>query len=196
MNPFDTLKTALWSLGSSKLRSSLTLLGIIIGIAAVMVLMTIGTSIQKSITERIQSQGANLLFIQFQAPRSLNTSDESSQSSTLTISDASALVNSIFAPSIKSAAPEISIVRSAVYKGASLNARIVGVTPEYESVRNAVVAHGDFFSLGHIESNASVAIISASVSESLFVAVRLSVFRPHFVPNYLFYFETLLEYIS
>ena len=63
MNPFDTLKTALWSLGSSKLRSSLTLLGIIIGIAAVMVLMTIGTSIQKSITERIQSQGANLLFI-------------------------------------------------------------------------------------------------------------------------------------
>lgn len=168
MNPFDTLKTALWSLGSSKLRSSLTLLGIIIGIAAVMVLMTIGTSIQKSITERIQSQGANLLFIQYQAPRSLNTSDESSQSSTLTISDASALVNSIFAPSIKSAAPEISIVRSAVYKGASLNARIVGVTPEYESVRNAVVAHGDFFSLGHIESNASVAIISASVSESLF----------------------------
>ena len=132
MNPFDTLKTALWSLGSSKLRSSLTLLGIIIGIAAVMVLMTIGTSIQKSITERIQSQGANLLFIQYQAPTSLNTSDESSQSSTLTISDASALVNSIFAPSIKSAAPEISIVRSAVYKGASLNARIVGVTPEYE----------------------------------------------------------------
>ena len=63
MNALDIIVTALHSLGSSKLRSGLTLLGIIIGITAVTVLMSIGRGVQENITSRIQSQGTNLLFV-------------------------------------------------------------------------------------------------------------------------------------
>ena len=64
MSLIDILRTAIWSMGSNKLRSGLTLLGIVIGVTAVIALITIGRGVQQSITSRIQSQGANLLFVQ------------------------------------------------------------------------------------------------------------------------------------
>ena len=64
MSPLDILRTAIWSLGSNKLRSGLTLLGIIIGVTAVIALMTIGRGVQQGITSRIQAQGANLISVQ------------------------------------------------------------------------------------------------------------------------------------
>lgn len=163
MNPLDIVITALRSLGSSKLRSSLTLLGIIIGITAVTVLMSIGRGVQESITSSIQSQGTNLLFVQpgFNERSGDNTS-------TLTLGDAEALVDPLFAPSVKAVAPQISTFAQIVAGREDMGAQVIGVTPDYAQVRNTKVAQGSFITPAHIDANAEVAVISASVSDVLF----------------------------
>ena len=163
MNPLDIIITALRSLGSSKLRSSLTLLGIIIGITAVTVLMSIGRGVQESITSSIQAQGTNLLFVQpgFSERGGDNTS-------TLTLADAEALVDPLFAPSVKAVAPQISTFAQIVAGREYISAQVIGVTPDYAQVRNTKVAQGSFITPAHIDANAEVAVISASVSDVLF----------------------------
>ncbi len=163
MNPLDIIITALRSLGGSKLRSSLTLLGIIIGITAVTVLMSIGRGVQESITSSIQSQGTNLLFVQpgFNERRG-------DDSSTLTLGDAEALMDPVFAPSVKAVAPQINTFAQIVAGREDIGAQVIGVTPDYAEVRNTKVAQGSFIMPAHIDANAEVAVISASVSDALF----------------------------
>jgi putative ABC transport system permease protein len=163
MNPLDIVITALGSLRGSKLRSSLTLLGIIIGITAVTVLMSIGRGVQQSITSSIQSQGTNLLFVQ---PGFSEFSGNNS--STLTLGDAEALMDPLFAPSVKAVAPQISTWAQIVAGREYIGAQVLGITPHYATVRNAKVAQGSFISPAHIDANAEVAVISASVSDVLF----------------------------
>lgn len=163
MNPLDIILTALHSLGSSKLRSSLTLLGIIIGITAVTVLMSIGRGVQESITSSIQSQGTNLLFVQ---PGFNERSGDNS--STLTLGDAEALKDPLFAPSVKAVAPQISTFAQIVAGREYIGAQAIGVTPDYAEVRNTKVAQGSFITPAHIDAKAEVAVISASVSDALF----------------------------
>ena len=159
MNALDIIVTALRSLGSSKLRSGLTLLGIIIGITAVTVLMSIGRGVQQNITSRIQSQGTNLLFVR---------PSNDGGASTLTLQDAEALIDSIFAPSIKAVAPQINSNAQIVAGRENTSAQIIGVTPDYASVRNVNVDKGQFINPAHVQNNLDVAVISASVAETLF----------------------------
>ena len=163
MNPLDIITTALRSLGSSKMRSGLTLLGIIIGITAVTVLMSIGRGVQESITSSIQSQGTNLLFVQpgFSERRGDN-------SSTLTLGDAEALKDPLFAPSVKAVAPQIDTFAQIVAGREYIGAQVIGVTPDYAEVRNTKVAQGSFITPAHIDAKAEVAVVSASVSDALF----------------------------
>ena len=163
MNPLDIITTALRSLGSSKLRSGLTLLGIIIGITAVTVLMSIGRGVQQSITSSIQSQGTNLLFVQ---PGFSERSFD--DTSTLTLGDAEALTDPLFAPSVKAVAPQINTFAQIVAGREDIGAQVIGVTPDYATVRNTKVAQGSFITPAHIDAKAEVAVISASVSDVLF----------------------------
>ncbi len=155
MNALDIIRTALLSLGGSKLRSGLTLLGIIIGITAVTVLMSIGRGVQDNITSRIQAQGTNLLFV-------------SSNSNSLTLEDAEALIDPVLAPSVKSVAPQISFNGQIVAGRENTNAQVIGVTPDYAGVRNVSVGEGQFVNPAHISNILDVAVLSASVSETLF----------------------------
>ena len=159
MNALDIIITALHSLGGSKLRSGLTLLGIIIGITAVTVLMSIGRGVQQNITSRIQSQGTNLLFVR-------PSSDGGA--STLTLQDAEALIDPIFAPSVKAAAPQINSNAQIVAGRENTSAQVIGVTSGYASVRNVNVDKGQFINPAHVQNNLDVAIISASIAETLF----------------------------
>ena len=163
MNPYDIIMTALRSIGSSKLRSGLTLLGIIIGITAVTVLMSMGRGMQESITSRIQAQGTNLLFVQ---PGFSERSGEAS--STLTLGDAEALMDPVYAPSVKAVAPQINMGAQIVAGREYLGAQVIGVTPDYAAVRNVKVAQGSFITPSHIDAKTEVAVISASVSDNLF----------------------------
>ncbi len=162
------MRTAVWSLGSNKLRSGLTLLGIIIGVTAVIALMTIGRGVQQGITSSIESQGANLLFVQPGSTTSSGLSGGQGSASSLTLEDALALVDPVFAPSIEAAAPQITTNAQVVAGRANTNTQVIGVTPEYSAVRNAIIETGRFISPADIQGNAQVVVLSASVSEELF----------------------------
>lgn len=157
MNPLDIIITALRSLSGSKLRSSLTLLGIIIGITAVTVLMSIGRGVQENITSRIQSQGSNLLFVR-----------PDDGATTLTLQDAEALLDPLLAPSVKAVAPQINFSGQIVAGRENTGAQVVGVTQDYAGVRNVGVADGQFINPSHVRNNLDVAVLSASAAETLF----------------------------
>ena len=158
MNPLDIIITALRSIGGSKLRSSLTLLGIIIGITAVTVLMSIGRGVQQNITAQIQAQGTNLLFVQ----------SDFGGTEHLTLEDAEALVDPLYAPSVKAVAPQINTNGTIAAGREDTNAQVIGATPDYAVVRNVSIGDGQFINPAHVRNNLDVAVLSASVSDALF----------------------------
>ena len=175
MNPVDILMTALTSLSANKLRASLTLLGMVIGVTAVIVLVSMGRGVQTSITSEFEALGANLITV---TPGSSEEGggfgaffggggggdDESS----LTLEDAYALRDSPYTPSVVGVAPEASSWARAVFRNSEDFVTVVGVTPDYEMVRNQVVASGEFISRAHVENAASVTVLGSGVSEALF----------------------------
>ena len=185
MSPIDVLRTALGSLRSNKLRSVLTLLGIIIGITAVTVLMTIGRGVQRGITAQIEAQGTNLLFVSATyggpieappPPEGVPTSAFFSRlepASPLTIEDAYALLDPVLAPSVKTSVPYKSIGAEVVpvggpYQSAWASSQVGGVTPEYARLRNIKLEQGEFINSAHMKDRALVAVIDESMAESLF----------------------------
>ena len=185
MSPIDVLRTALGSLRSNKLRSVLTLLGIIIGITAVTVLMTIGRGVQRGITAQIESQGTNLLFVSatfggpFQVlppPEGVPASFSYSRmvsSRPLTLEDAYALVDPVLAPSVKASVPYKSFGGRIVPAGGAhpsgwAEVQAAGVTPEYAKMRNVQMEQGEFINNVHLRNSALVAVIDKSMAERMF----------------------------
>ena len=170
MNPIDILVTALTSLTANKMRASLTLLGIVIGVTAVIVLVSMGRGVQASITSEFEGLGANLITV------TAGSSEggfgaffgESGDEMTLTLEDAYAIRDSEYAPSVAGVAPEISSFAHVVSRRNEDWTQVVGVTPDYETVRNYNVTSGNFISHKHVEDAASVTVIGAGVSEFLF----------------------------
>ena len=171
MNPLDILTTALTSLAANKLRASLTLLGIVIGVTAVIVLVSMGRAVQESITSQIAGLGANLVTV---TPGSTEGGGFGAffggggDESTLTLNDAYALRDSPYAQAVVAVAPEISTSATVVYGRDEDWTQVIGVTEEYETVRNYKVETGDFISHKHVEEAASVAVVGAGISEFLF----------------------------
>ena len=185
MSPIDVLRTAVGSLRSNKLRSVLTLLGIIIGITAVTVLMTIGRGVQRGITAQIEAQGTNLLFVSatyggpFEGPPPPGEVPTSAffsrleSASPLTIEDAYALLDPVLAPSVKTSVPYKSIGAEVVPVGGPhqsgwASSQAGGVTPEYARLRNIKLEQGEFINSAHLKDRALVAVIDESMAEVLF----------------------------
>ena len=158
MTPFLVVQTALSSLSTNKLRAGLTLLGIIIGVAAVITSIAIGRGSQEQVSDQIEALGTNLLFVQ-----STQGGDAA-----LTLSDASALTDKDLLPSVREVAPEI---RSGGFVEAgtgSTFAQITGVTSNYADVRNFDLLSGIFISPAHVINNEQVVVLGSSVAEGLF----------------------------
>ena len=158
MTPFLVVQTALSSLSTNKLRAGLTLLGIIIGVAAVITSIAIGRGSQEQVSDQIEALGTNLLFVQ------------SSQGgdAALTLSDASALTDKDLLPSVREVAPEI---RSGGFVEAGADStfsQIAGVTSNYAEVRNFDLLSGVFISPTHVINNEQVVVLGSSVAEALF----------------------------
>ena len=160
MTPYTIITTALASLGANKLRAGLTLLGIVIGVAAFITLMAIGRGSQASITERIESLGSNLLFVS--PPFSFDGS------SGLTLEDSAALVDPVFTPTVVDVSPEINTFAQIVYGRNNTSAQVVGVSPSYESVRLTPVASGQFIAQHHLDSRSTVAVLGSELAQQLF----------------------------
>ena len=168
MNPLIVFRVALTSLGANKLRSGLTLLGIVIGITSVISLMAIGRGVQESITSRIESLGSNLLFVTPGGFTQGGLNRGAGAAATLTLEDAYALVDPVFAPSVAAVAPEIRSSGQVEAGRNNTSTQVIGVTPEYPDVRNFPLENGRFIGWGHLENRSQVAVLGATVKDTLF----------------------------
>ena len=168
MSPLLVLFTALSSLGANKMRAGLTLLGIVIGVASVIALMAIGRGAQKSVTERIEGLGTNLLFVKPGAASEGGMFMGLGSATTLTLEDAAALEDPVFAPAVLRTAPETQLGAQA--KAGSKNARtqVLGVTSSYLDVRNYSLESGRGVSPADVLNRSEVAVLGARVAETLF----------------------------
>ncbi|MBT4511627.1 MAG: FtsX-like permease family protein [Chloroflexi bacterium] len=168
MTQISTLVIALRGIFANRLRSSLTILGVIIGIASVIALSSVGEGSKQMITERIGSLGSNLLTVSSGAASQGFIRMGQGSSQTLTYEDASAIASSPDVTAVKAVAPEASTNAQVVAGGENVNARVYGVTPEYEEVRAKTVAGGNFITQTDVDTSASVAVLGSGVGEDLF----------------------------
>jgi putative ABC transport system permease protein len=159
------------SLSANKLRTGLTVLGIVIGVAAVIAMMSVGQGAQNSITDQINSIGTNVLYVSagsrarfaaggFNAVRNIKQ---------LTLADAQALANPLQAPSVQTVAPIIQGGNiSAAANGQTSTTTVYGVTTSYFSIRNEQVTEGSFFNDQQVNTHARVAIIGVDLATTLF----------------------------
>ena len=162
MNFWQSFIEALESLTVNKMRSGLTILGIVIGVGAVIAMLAIGRGAENSITGSIQGIGTNILFI---FP---NGSDEIRNPKPLTLGDAEALSDPFAAPSVAGVAPILAGNAEVSFGGESTVTQISGITPDYAPVRNYKVTEGEFISDGHMLGRASVVLLGTEVADALF----------------------------
>jgi putative ABC transport system permease protein len=165
MNIIELLRTASGALFANKMRSSLTILGIIIGVAAVITLTSIGSGSQAAITSNIESLGSNLLFISPGATTSEGVRTAQGSAVSLTLADAEALNE---ASAVKGVAAYYQAMSQIIVGKINVRTMVYGVTPEYETVRNAPLSDGEFITAQHVTSRALVAILGSSVADTLF----------------------------
>ncbi|MFC2069176.1 ABC transporter permease [Chloroflexota bacterium] len=163
----DPLITALVGVATHKLRSFLTILGIVIGVAAVISLMSIGRGAQADILARIGTLGSDLITISPGASTGFGGVRGSGGSvQTLTQEDAVAISEQV--PYISAVAPSYSSNLQLVVGGENMNSRVTGVPPEYQVVRNLEIANGVFFTEYDYQRGAKVVVLGAEVKETLF----------------------------
>ena len=166
MNLAETLRIALGSLTSNKMRSALTMLGIIIGVGAVIALMSVGQGAQASVTNQINSMGTNLLFVSPGSTSSSGVRTAAGSAQTLTYQDAEAIAADV--PQVTAVAPESSYFGQVIAGGNNANTRITGVTPDYESVRNFHVSDGEFITQSQLDSASMVVLLGSNVATTIF----------------------------
>ena len=163
MNIGQAIIEALESLAANKLRSSLTILGIVIGVAAVIAMLAVGQGAQDTITGAISGIGSNLLFV-----FSGNRQETVHNPVPLTVADAKALKDAFLAPDIFEVAPVLTASLNITYSKEQRTVSVNGVTPEYFTVRNYTVSEGDLITQDNITGMASVALIGVDTANNLF----------------------------
>ncbi len=167
MKTKDILEETIMALSSNKVRSGLTMLGIIIGIASVIAMTAIGTGAQNSISASIQSIGSNLIIVSPGAPRGVGQQvrQERGSAKTLTLADVEALKT---ISGVKSVTAEVSSRYQVTAKGTNTNTTVDGVTTDYSIVRNLEMGEGNFITDQNNQSGAKVAVIGPTVVIDLF----------------------------
>jgi putative ABC transport system permease protein len=162
----DLFKETIWSLSANKVRSGLTILGIVIGIASVIALVAIGQGAQNSIAKNIEAIGSNLIIVSPGSQRvgGINQGFGSAQS--LTAEDADAIKNEI--SNISAVAPAITKRSQVTARGNNTNTQILGTTGDYLMVRNVAIDSGSFFNDQQMKTSAKVAVIGPTTRDDLF----------------------------
>jgi putative ABC transport system permease protein len=166
MGVTDAVQLALEALIANKLRAFLTMLGIVIGVGAVIALMAVGQGSQKSVTDSIAGLGSNLLFVRPGAATTGGVRGAAGSSQTLTQDDAEAIASSI--PSVVAAVPQSQSGAQAIAGANNTFTSIVGVTPDYLDVTGLEVTSGVFVSDDDISRTARVAVLGSDVAATLF----------------------------
>jgi putative ABC transport system permease protein len=170
MNASQILIESLESLNGNKLRSGLTILGIVIGVAAVIAMLAVGQGAQNSITGSINGIGTNVLFVftgNQMGPPGRNQG-ASRNIRPLTLNDAKAINDVFAAPSVSDVAPVLQGSSEAAAQGQTTNTTVYGVTASYQNVRNETLTEGEFLNNEHYLGHASVAVIGPDLADKLF----------------------------
>ena len=158
-------RTALKALRANQLRSFLTTLGVIIGVAAVIAIVTLTQGVSATLNQRLAGLGTNVLVIQSGSASRNGAFQGEGTAQTLTMSDVQALTP---IPHVANISPVISVGAQAIYGNHNWNTQVQGVSPSYQSLQNWQLARGAWFSTGDQLGAAPVAVIGQTVVDNLF----------------------------
>lgn len=162
----DLISETFHSLTSNKVRSGLTILGIVVGIASVIAMLGIGAGAQKNIEDSVQAAGSNVLTIMPSSPgEGRGFRGDASSVQSLTTEDAAALAK---LPLLSGVAPNAQANGQLVTKNANANASLIGATPAYQSVKGLSVKWGSFISDRNDTTSAQVVVLGSTLAEDLF----------------------------
>lgn len=179
MQIWESVAIALRGLTVNKLRTFLTMLGIIIGVASVIALLSIGKGFEKGFSRQIESMGINVLWIipgnhdifgeGGDGPSSRETRRRQSSPEPLTMGDVETIANPIFVSDVVAIAPEYSGSPNIVTRGQrEMDSSITGIVPDYQGIRNVTLIMGNFISQTHVDRRARVAVLGSGVASELF----------------------------
>jgi putative ABC transport system permease protein len=162
LNILESLKTAWQSIFANKLRSSLTMLGIIIGVAAVVLLVALGNGFQTSMQQTFENLGASALYVS-------GTTDKTvSIIRPLTFDDSQALADKSLAPSIAIVAPTLSKGVSASYGNNNVNVQATGITPLIGDIKKYDLSAGRFITDQDVATRQNVVVLGWQTTQDLF----------------------------
>ena len=164
----ETLRTALVATSANKLRAALTILGILVGVAAVIGMVSVGEGASAAIANTLQGLGTNLVLV---SPGSVSTGlvrGAGGGATTLTLDDVTALQAPGAVPDAAAIEPEMTGRAQVIVGGTNTNTTVTGTTPAYLTVRNWSIADGAFFTAADVSSAAPVAVIGATAASNLF----------------------------
>ncbi|MHB9129548.1 MAG: ABC transporter permease [Armatimonadota bacterium] len=166
MNLFESISVAWEGLVANKMRAALTMLGIVIGVSAVITMLAIAQGAREKMMGQIQSMGTNVLMVFSGQSRTGAVRGGMGSMQSLTLEDAEAIP--LKCPSIEKSAPEVQRNAQVKYQDKNTSTQILGTTPDYQSVRNYNVQEGKFFSDSDVKAMRKVAVIGPTTVTNLF----------------------------
>jgi putative ABC transport system permease protein len=160
MSLIEGFRSAWEGLAANKMRAVLTMLGVIIGVAAVVALLSVGEGVEESVAEQIQSIGTNLITV----------GPDAEQSGQLTNGDLEAIRDPLNVPAVAQTSADLSGRVQAVLAGQDQQVPVSGSTPEFLQVRNFEITLGDFITQDDLDGRARVAVLGWDVYEDFFDA--------------------------
>ncbi len=166
MSPIEALRVALIAIRANKMRSILTMLGVIIGVGSVIAMLAIGRGASADVTERIASMGTNILIVWPGAAREGRLFGGAGRRDTLKMGDVQAIREDC--PSVKEVAPQVSGDEQVKWRNRSAEAQIIAVPPEYETVNNHPAQRGRYFSEAENRGRQMVCLVGSTVVRNIF----------------------------
>ncbi len=168
MKLIDALVTALKSLLANKLRSALTMLGIIIGVTAVIGLMSVGRGTQARVTSAFEQLGTNAIYVIPHSPGEMGLAALGGGAPTLSLDDAEALANPAYVPSAVAVVPMSGNYTEVIADGESITTSVTGTNPGYAEALNYSLASGQFISERNVSHRDTVVVLGDKVATDLF----------------------------
>lgn len=162
---WDIVRSAFRSLGANRLRTALTMLGVMIGVGSVIAMIALGEGASAGVEKSIKSLGTNLLSIRPGAP---NSAIRSGTVETLLLDDAAAITN---LAGVAAVSPEANRAAQVKYFAANMNTGITGTIPEYFQVRAFQLSDGAFFTEADVRGRRRVAVLGSAVAQTLFPSI-------------------------
>lgn len=168
MRPTELVRFAFGAISAHPMRSALTSLGVVIGVAAVIMMTSVGLGAQQQVEQALSSLGTNMLVVRPGAPRGPGSGfvrGAGGSGSSLTVADAEAMRD---LDGVRAISPAINGGAQLVYEGANWSSRIEGVTPDYLVARDLEIASGQMFDQAAADSGRKVAVLGQTVVTELF----------------------------